>query len=218
VELKDVNIYRITHIENIPHILEHGITHCQSESRNGRYVNIGDVSLIDNRRTKTVVVDNGDLEFESSKTIVLGEYTPFYFGIRMPMLYVIQNGGNFVMKATRPDDIIYIVCSMKRVLSKNLEFYFTDGHATDMYTTFYEKSCINQLVAVVNWEAVRSHYWGGFENLDIKRMKQAEFLISGDVTPDTIFGFGCYSEKSKSVLLSYGIEAGMIKVIPKAYY
>lgn len=28
---------------------------------------------------------------DSSEAIVLGDFIPFYFGVRMPMLYVIQN-------------------------------------------------------------------------------------------------------------------------------
>jgi len=87
VELKNIHIYRITHIENIPHILKYGITHGDSHNRNEKYRNIGDIRLIDTRSKKVVTIDNGELEIKSSnKSITLGNYTPFYFGVRMPML------------------------------------------------------------------------------------------------------------------------------------
>ena len=38
-------------------------------------------------------------------------------------------------------------------------------------------------------------YRGGNDNLNLKRKKQAEFLIANDVSPDHIIGFGCYNEK-----------------------
>jgi len=57
VELDNVKLYRITHIENIPHILQYGITHKDSVNKNPEYRNIGDLSLIETRKNKTVIVD-----------------------------------------------------------------------------------------------------------------------------------------------------------------
>ncbi len=99
-------VYRLTHIENIPHILDNGITCKNSPKANAHFVPIGDLSLISNRDNKMVKIDNGDFLADNFKMIILGDYTPFYFGIKMPMLYVIQNGGNFVPKAFSPSKII----------------------------------------------------------------------------------------------------------------
>ena len=87
-----------------------------------------------------------------------------------------------------------------------------------MLTSFYDKTKINELVDIVDWEAVKSIYWGGNENLDIKRKKQAEFLVAIDVSPDLMIGLGCYDEKAKNKLVSFGISEDKIKVIPQAYY
>ena len=86
VELKEITIYRITHIDNIPHILENGIIHKNSPKKNLGFKNIGDKSLIDTRSTKTLIVDNGDYQNHPIKNITLGDFIPFYFGVRMPML------------------------------------------------------------------------------------------------------------------------------------
>jgi len=218
VELNKIILYRITHIENIPHILQYGITHKDSINKNPDYKNIGDLSLIDTRSKKKVNIDKGEFNPDNGDTITLGDFIPFYFGVKMPMLYVAQHGGNFVESATSPTDIIYLGCSVSKIISSKLNFYFSDGHATDMLTSFYDKSNINELVNIVDWEAVKSSYWGGDENLNIKRKKQAEFLVSGDLSPDFIVVFGCYNEIAKDKLISLGVASDKIKIIPQAYY
>jgi hypothetical protein len=218
MELEKVVIYRMTHIGNVPHILKYGITQKSSCNFNPNFIAIGDESLIDTRAKKNVRIDNGDFLNFGAPTILLGDYIPFYFGVKMPMLYVIQNGGNFVKNATHPKDIVYLACSVKSIIKSNIDFYFSDGHATDNLTTFYDKSQIDNLPNIINWDAVRASYWGGQENLNIKRKKQAEFLVSVDLPPEFIIGFGCYNDSAKQKLCEMGIEEGKIKMIPNAYY
>ena len=217
MDLAEINVYRMTHIGNIPHILQHGITHIHSENRNPDFVAIGDISLIHTRDTRQVRVDNGNVNFDAP-LITLGNFIPFYFGIKMPMLYVIQNGGNFVMQATPAQDIIYLACSVERIIKTQENFYFSDGHATDSLTTFYDNSKLNDLPNIVDWNAVKASYWGGQDNLNIKRKKQAEFLVAEDLSPDLILGFVCYNEAVKTTLTELGIDNDKIKVIPGAYY
>jgi hypothetical protein len=206
----------MTHIENIPHILKYGITHKNSANSNPNFKAIGDSSLINTRNEKSVNITNGGNNIIS--TITLGDYIPFYFGVKMPMLYVIQHGGNFVPQATKAEDIVYIACSVIKINNLGYEFYFSDGHATDMLTTFYNKNKINDLNTIIDWNAIKSSYWGGENNLDIKRKKQAEFLIKEDVSPDTIIGYACYNDKAHKKLISFGIDKGLIKIKPNIYY
>ncbi|MBR4836911.1 MAG: DUF4433 domain-containing protein [Bacteroidales bacterium] len=201
----------MTHIENIPHILQYGIVHYSSPNRNQNFISIGDKSLIDFRSTKSVYVGN--------KTIVLGDFIPFYFGVRMPMLYVIQHGGNFVEKARKAEEIVYVAVSLNEVVENNFLFYFSDGHATDSLTTFYDKRSISNLPSIIDWKAVTAQYWAGDGiETDLKRRKQAEFLVKEDIPASFIIGFACYNVTSKSKLVSFGIDDSKIKVFPNAYY
>lgn len=218
MELHEIHLYRMTHIKNIPHILEHGITHRHSPNANPNYLPIGDQSLIKSRENKVVRITNGDWDIIDVPTIKLGDYIPFYFGIRMPMLYVIQNGGNFVPEATPPTDIIYIACNLKNVLDQKIDGYFSNGHATDAFTTFYDLSQIHHISELLDWEAIKSDYWGGAENLNIKRKKQAEFLVASDLPIETIRGYVCIDERTSQKLLSMDIDKDNIKIHPKAYY
>lgn len=214
----DIIIYRMTHIENIPHILENGITHKKSTNSNPSYINIGDLSLIGNRENRIVHIDNGDFSDSNHESIKLGDFTPFYFGIRMPMLYTTQFGGNFVEKPTKPEEIIYIACSVEKIIKTGNKFYFSDGHATNNYSSFYDKNHFGRINEIIDWASIKATYWGGEENLNMKRKKQAEFLVLGDVDVSCIIGYVCYNEEVKLRLRNLGISKEPIKVIPKAYF
>ena len=129
-----------------------------------------------------------------------------------------QIGGNFVEKATKAEDIIYLACSVDKIIDSKLNFYFSDGHATNNYTSFYEKDEICKINSIVDWKSVKASYWAGDENLNTKRKKQAEFLVSDDLNSNSLIGFGCYNQISKQKLLDMGIEENKIKVIPKGYF
>jgi hypothetical protein len=213
-----INIYRITHVRNVPHILKYGITHKNSDNANPCYLNIGDQSLIDTRSHRSLQINNGDLLNSNTASINLGDFIPFYFGVRMPMLYVIQNGGNFVANPTSAEDIVYLVCSLDSIIESGNIFYFSDGHATDNFSTFYDKTKMDELRTIIDWDAVKAQFWSGQENLNVKRKKQAECLIAGDVLPHNLIGFGCFNQKAKDILVNIGVSNDKIKIIPAAYY
>jgi hypothetical protein len=207
------------HIGNIPHVLSNGITHAYSPNRNPNFIPIGDTSLISTRSTLEVTVDNGEtLSYGYFNKIVLGQFIPFYFGIKMPMLYVMQHGGNFVPSPTPREKIVYVACKLETLIAHYPGFYFCDGHATDRLTSFYDQTKIENLPELIEWKAVQASYWGGSENLNLKRKKQAEFLQAADVKPEHIAKFGCYNENAKSELTSMGIKEELIQVVPKAYF
>jgi hypothetical protein len=218
MELENIYIYRMTHIDNIPNILRDGITGKDSPNYNPDFISIGDVSLIKTRSTKSVNVDNGDIFSLNSTAIVLGDFIPFYFGIKMPMLYVIQNGGNFVEHATPAEKIIYLACAINNIINSGGIYYFSDGHATDNLTSFYNSSKVNELPIIIDWEAIKAPYWGGNENLDLKRKKQAELLVLDDLPPEFLDGYCCYNQKAKDELINMGVADKDIKVLPRAYF
>lgn len=212
--LENIFVYRMTHIDNIPHILRYGITQKHSHNANNEYKPIGDTSLISFRNQKYVRIEG------SSNTICLGDYIPFYFGVRMPMLYVIQLGGNFVPHPCAPTNIIYIAISLLSLFNnQDIDLFFSDGHATDSMSTLYPKCRINELPQIIDWEAIKARKWSGDGvPTDIKRRKQAELLVGHDIPSEYIHGFVCYDNVAKRRLIDLGINDYIIKVCPKAYY
>lgn len=204
MDFEKIYLFRITHIENLPHVQTNGVTHRNSSKANSNFIPIGDPTLIHTRRKKVVEVTNGQ-DGQKAFSIVLGDYIPFYFGTRMPMLYVIQNGGNFVDEAINPEHIVYIVSTLKKIIDSGLNFYFSDGHATDAFTTFYDKNHVGYIKDIIDWNAVKMFYWGGSENLNEKRKKQAELLVKGDIDTNLISGYICYNAKAQKKLKATGI-------------
>ena len=215
MDLSQIYIYRMTHIENIPHILKHGITHKDSPNANTDYVTIGDKSLIDTRAAKIVSISNGN-RFQSFERITLGDFIPFYFGVRMPMLFVIQRGWNGV-KMTLPENIIYMACKLSDIIQSGITYYFSDRHAIDGFASFYNSQKITNLPTIINWNAVKSSYWGGEENLETKKQKEAEFLLADDIPFKYLYGFVCYNEPAKQRLIEFGVDKE-IRVSSNAYF
>lgn len=200
-------LFRMTHIENIPHILQFGITHSTSINTNPNFKPIGDSSLISTRNNYTL--NNGRL---------LGEYIPFYFGARTPMLYVIQKGFNMV-SPTSAENIVYCISSIQKIIDNNLDFVFTDGHAVNGFSTQYTVTNINDIETIIDWKAVRSQYWSDDSNdLDKKRRKEAEFLVLGDIPINSILGYIVYNEKAKNQLIGYGVNDTNIHIKSNFYF
>ncbi len=203
---KKIYFYRITHIENIPHILRNGITHIQSPKRNPNYIGIGDDALIAKRQE--IILPNGKR---------LGDYSPFYFGRKMPMLYVIQNGFNGVQKRDA-DQIVYCVSSVQTIIDLNIEFIFSDGHAVSNLSAFYDKRDIPNLETLIDFQAVNADFWNNPDDTDLKRRKEAEFLALGDIPIEAVLGYIVYSERSKATLLRFGIAEEKIVIRPQDYF
>lgn len=205
-DLSKTYLYRMTHIENIPHILRYGITHSSSHNANPDFIPIGDSTLISTRN---------DFLLNNGRT--LGEYIPFYFGRRTPMLYVMQKGYNMV-RPTPAEDIVYCVTSVQKIIEQGLDFVFTDGHAVDKFTGQYAIDDINNIDNIVNRQDVNAMDWKKDTDLDLKRRKQAEFLVCGDIAIDGILGFLVYNENAKTRILNYGANAANVLVKPIHYF
>lgn len=204
--LEKIRLFRMTHIGNVAHILQNGITHKGSPAANPDYIPIGDSSLITSR--SSFVLNNGRS---------LGDYIPFYFGTRTPMLYVIQKGFNGVVP-TAPEEIVYCVSSVQKIIDLQLSYVFTDGHAIDSFSSQYTEADVQRLGTLIDWEAVNELDWKKDTDLDLKRRKQAEFLVLGDVPRESILGFIVYNDEAKDRLRSLEVPDNMIHISKKYYF
>lgn len=196
----------MTHIENIPHILQNGITHTTSEYANPDFVPIGDSSLITTRNN--FILNNGTR---------LGEYIPFYFGVRTPMLYVVQNGFNLVAP-TSAENIVYCVSSVQKIIDLQLDFVFTDGHAVDGFSSQYTVADIQNIDTILDKNAINAKYWKDENDLDKKRRKEAEFLVLGDISLHAILGYITYNENAKNKIITFGADAINVLIKPEFYF
>jgi hypothetical protein len=55
-------------------------------------------------------------------------------------------------------------------------------------------------------------------DLDLKRRKEAEFLVLGDVPIAAIRGFYVFNERAKNILLESGVNEEQIVIRPDYYF
>jgi len=205
-DLSKTYLFRMTHIENIPHVLKFGITHASSINANPNFVPIGDSSIISTRN---------DFQLRNGKK--LGEYIPFYFGVRTPMLYVIQNGYNMVAP-TPAENIVYCVTSVKKIIELQLDFVFTNGHAVNGFTSQYSHADIPNIDEIIDWKAVKEKFWTNDTDLDLKRRKEAEFLVLDDIDPSGILGFVVYNKNAQTRMVDFGVNELNVPIKPHFYF
>ena len=112
-------IFRITHVANVPWILQHGL-HCKtSQTVDPNFVPIGLPELIQQRMNRPVPIAPGGL---------LGDYVPFYFTPWSVMMLNIKTGRNGVIKRANRD-IVILVSSLHKLDEMGIRFVFTNGHA-----------------------------------------------------------------------------------------
>lgn len=204
-DLEKIYLYRMTHIQNISHILDYGITHSASANANPNFISIGDGSLIDSRN-----------KFLLSNGRGLGEYIPFYFSYRTPMLYVMQKGFNMV-PPTPAEKIVYCVSTVQKILNLHLDFLFTDGHAIDKFSSQFTIADIQNIDTILDHNAINAKYWKDENDLDMKRRKEAEFLVLGDISTDAILGYLVYNENAKDTIINFGAKESNV-IIKSNYY
>lgn len=204
-----VEIYRIVHIDNVEYLLTHGMFTRHHAQADPNYTNIGDKLLISQRDTHPVSINppNG----------VLGEYIPFYFGPLSPMLLNIKTGHRGITKISQ-SKIIYIVCQLDDVLAECNEWCFTNGHARDRLTNFY-----NDVADLdeVYWDVVSLRYWKpivGF--MDRQSRKEAEFLIKNHVPINCVYSIVVYDQQSKTTVEETVNRLGLTipVVVDTSYY
>ena len=144
-------IFRITHIDNVPWILDHGL-HCRnSDVRDPSFREIGNKDLIAKRLHHPIPVEPGG---------TLADYVPFYFTPRSPMQMKIVTGHQGTPH-TPASDIAIIVSSIPTLDAKRLIYVLTDRHAR---------------LAAANFSTDAS----GLANIDWRILQDSNFQRSDD--------------------------------------
>lgn len=160
-------IYHITHIDNLPRIIEtKGLWSDSERVRQGfGSVGIAHQDIKDRRFRKPVPV---------AAKGTLADYVPFYFANRSPMLYSIHKG--YVEGYDgRERDVVYLTSTAEGVARADRQWCFTDGHAVMQFSRFFEN--LDDL-AQVDWKVINDWSWANRDDdPDRKRRKQAEFLV-----------------------------------------
>ena len=103
----------------------------------------------------------------------MGDYVPFYYAPRSPMLYSIKCGN---VPGVEPDQdrIVYLVARTEDFSAPS--FVVSDGNAAHDLTSFHGSH--EAIHTHVDWEIMRATYWANTdEDGDRMRRRMAEFLV-----------------------------------------
>jgi len=177
-------IYHITHVSNLVGIIADGRLLCDRKAQEKDCVQVGHKHIKERRLNRRVPLAPGDY---------VGDYVPFYFAPRSPMLYAIHMG--FVDGYSRgQSEIVHLVSSAEAVEEDDdLRWVFTDGHAemaplTDFYNDLDD-------LDKIDWNVMKSIYWNDTDDdPDRKRRRQAEFLVHEFFPWKLIASIGVYEQ------------------------
>jgi hypothetical protein len=173
-------IFRITHRDNVPWILDNGMHARNGEKSDPAYRNIGNVDLIDKRSRRPVGVPPGG---------TLSDYVPFYFTPYSIMMFNIKTG--YGVKQVPNAEIVIFVSSLHHAAAQGVQFVFTNQHAyPPMADYFTDLAQLDQ----IDWPLLRSRdFKHDPDDPGKKERYQAEALLWKHVPLQALRGVCCYT-------------------------
>jgi hypothetical protein len=181
--------YRITHINNLALLLQHGIVHKSHQNANKNYIDIGNQEIIDVRNSTLVKLSNYGM---------IGQYIPFYFTPKSLMLFNIITGYWHPKVVKRNASEILILRCLISDLTTLPKWFFTDGQANDMASQHF-----NDLVDLdkIDWENIQNINFSKSDgDYDRPRRYQAEFLVHDRVPFEKIESINVFNSEVAKIV------------------
>jgi hypothetical protein len=109
----------------------------------------------------------------------VGDYVPFYFAPRSPMMYRIAcDHRDRVPDRYRGGDepLVYLATTVEAVVDAGLTWVATDGNAATATTEFTTR--LEVMSRMVDWALMEAERWNNTQDdPDRQRRRQAEFLV-----------------------------------------
>jgi hypothetical protein len=187
-------LFYITHIENVPSILQRGIlAHELVLSQQVPFKPVYDAAIVSNRKGKATP------DRES-----LWEYANLYFQARNPMMYrVVQE------KTSKELAVIGVVPTVLQGPGVLL----TDGNAASRPTEFYR---VEEGLKVIQaqWRIIQAEYWNELDGS--KRKIMAECLVPERIPPDRIHSIFVDDHDVKNRVAAM-LGSSKVSVVPEPF-
>ncbi len=181
-DLTKTLLYHITDVRNLASTLQNAGLHSDAVMRGkgGPTVAIGYDHIKERRLTKYKIACVDDR--------FVGEFVPFYYCPRSPMLFVINNG-----HTNRPvgcqSSIVHLVTTVKLATDLEKAWAITDGNAgSDYFEAYNSLNALDRL----DWDAIETDDWKG----QTQHFKMAEFLVADFYPWSSIIGIGCHNNQT----------------------
>lgn len=200
----ETRIYHITDIENLPKILQSGGLLSDAQMVQASEHAVIGYDHIKKRRLEQIKITHSGR--------YVGEYVPFYFCPRSPMLYTV-NLGNTGKPVGCQKSILHLVSTIGHGMQQTDDWVISDGNAGTFYTSFcHDLAALNDL----DWSAIHEKYWQA-----VRDKKSAEFLVADFFAWKHVIGIGCFNEdiaKQVRAILAASEHQPIVKAIPSWYY
>jgi hypothetical protein len=165
--VKDWPIMHFTHVNNLEGIMTSRGLHPDCVVRQEGVVReCGDQSIKERRRATPVKVPPGG---------VVGDYVPFYFAPRSPMLYVIHRGRVPTYQEGQ-DPLIYLVSSLTVIANSDVRWVGSDGNTAAAVSQHTDDWAT--LESMIDWPLMRAKQWNNTDDDgDRMRRRMAELLV-----------------------------------------
>jgi hypothetical protein len=208
-------VYHFTHLDNLHAICESGDLRCDAVAREGwTRTEVGDPEIKESRRRRSIPIAPGGQ---------VGDYVPFYFATRSPMMYRIACDHRDSVAGRYPGGdrpLAYLVTTVGSVVDAQLDWVATDGNAATATTEF--TSDLQRLETIVDWPLMVAERWNNTaDDPDRQRRRMAEFLVYDRLPISLIRWIGTSSEGLASqvrIQLRDHPLAGRVIVRPHWYY
>jgi hypothetical protein len=191
-------IFRITHRDNLPWILDHGLNAQSSNVLDPDFRQIGDADLIRKRPKRVVPIHPGG---------TLSDYIPFYFTPCSIMFYNILTGYRGITQFPA-EEIIVFVSSLHRVSEFGTPFVYTDRHA---YTAMAKFSSDVAELGQVDWDILRSRdFKGDLDDLGKKERYHAEALIWKHLPVEALLAICSFTEDMQQQVQAQLDKRGLV--------
>lgn len=178
-DLTKTYLYHITDISNLPSILVSGGLLSDCALAGVAHQVIGYPNIKQRRMTQYRVPCCGNR--------FVGEFVPFYFCPRSPMLYTV-NRGNTGRQPGCQTSIVHLVTTVSVAVKQGRPFAISDGNAAAAYTSFRNDLASLDDPTHLRWADINTNQWQGKMHF-----KQAEFLVADWFDWSAIVFIGCHN-------------------------
>ncbi|WP_154675488.1 type II toxin-antitoxin system toxin DNA ADP-ribosyl transferase DarT [Parafrankia elaeagni] len=208
-DLVDRTVMHFTHVANLQSIVRDGGLRAdvRLKAEGAAVHECADRDIKEHRRAKPVRVDPYG---------VVGEYVPFYYAPRSPMLYKIYKG-NVDGYDGGQDPLAYIVTTIGTVQQAGLRWVGSDGNCAAGVTRHFNDR--KQLEDAVDWQIMTEIMWRDtVEDGDRMRRRMAEFLVRGELPWSCVRGIVVKSDFYKAQAQACVPAATPVAVRDNWYY
>jgi len=204
-------LFHFTHIKNLSPIIANGLrSDAAVRAMGSLQIEVGATQIKERRRRRSVPVGPGGC---------VGDYVPFYFATRSPMLLTLQSG-NVPAYQEGQGSLIYSVSDPDHLEANACELVITDRNAALGHALFYDG--LGHLDDAIDWALMNAVMWNNTPNEpDRMERRMAELLVHHRVPFAAIRHIGVLTAARRDEVLeamASVAEPPRVTVRPRWYY